>query len=69
MASQKLNKDSKTSNRSGILNIEDFTVTHIDDKKGGEFTYDLREMFKSFDGKKISITVNYEDEAPVVEED
>lgn len=64
---KKKNLDTKTSNRVGILNFEDFTVVNIDEKDGGEFTYDLKEMLKQFDGRKVSITVSYEDEAPVVE--
>ncbi|MEI2465007.1 YonK family protein [Niallia taxi] len=62
------NKDSKTSNRTGVLDFEEFTVTHLDKKNGGEDTYDLREMFRQFDGRQVSITVTYDDEAPVVEE-
>lgn len=43
-------------------------MVDIDEKDGGEFTYDLKEMLKQFDGRKVSIAVSYEDEAPVVEE-
>jgi|GEM_PF-6751685 len=68
MAAKNKNLDKKTSSRVGILDSENLTVSDIDEKDGGEFTYDLKEMLNQFDGRKVSITVSYEDDAPVIEE-
>lgn len=67
MAAKNKNLDKKTSSRVGILDSENLTVSDIDGESG-EFTYDLKEMLNQFDGRKVSITVSYEDDAPVIEE-
>lgn len=62
------NKDTMTSNRSGVLDLEEFSVTQIDTKTGGETVYDLKEMFERFNGHNVSVTVTVDTEAPSVEE-
>jgi hypothetical protein len=62
------NKDTMTSNRTGILDVEELTVTKVDEKNGGETVYDIREMLTRFNGHNVSLTVTVDTEAPSVEE-
>ena len=64
-----VNKDDIGGNRSGILDFENFTVTKVDKKNGGETTYDLKRFFQRFNGVDISISVSAAKEAPTIEED
>jgi hypothetical protein len=62
------NKDTMTSNRSGVLDVEELTVTKVDEKNGGETVFDIKEMLKRFNGHNVSLTVTVDTEAPAVEE-
>jgi hypothetical protein len=62
------NKDTMTSNRTGVLDVEELTVTKIDEKNGGETVFDIREMLARYNGHNVSLTVTVDTEAQVVEE-
>lgn len=51
------NKDTMQSNRSGILDVNELTLTHINKKDGGETVFDLREVLQKYDGLEVSFQV------------
>lgn len=57
------NKDSLSSNRTGILDFSQLTITHIDQKHGGETVYKIVDILQPLDGQSISFTVAADTEA------
>lgn len=49
------NKDSKTVNRTGVLSMDDMTVTYKE--KDTYIVFDLKSLLQDFDGGHISINV------------
>lgn len=62
------NKDTMSSNLTGIFDFNELTVTKVDDKNGGEFVYSLSNMLKKFDGYNVSFTAKVDTDIPTVEE-
>lgn len=62
------NKDTMSSNLTGTFDFNEFTVTKIDEKNGGEFVYSLANMLKKFDGYNVSFTAKVDTDIPTIEE-
>ncbi|AKO91923.1 hypothetical protein BEH_07300 [Priestia filamentosa] len=62
------NQDTMSSNLTGVLDVEEMTVTFIDKKDEGETVYDLEKTLQKYNGHTVSITFKVDENIDPVEE-
>jgi hypothetical protein len=64
------NKETMTSNLTGIYDFDEETLTKVDEKNGGETIYSLKDMLRKFNGLNVSFTAKVDTEIkPLVEDE